>query len=616
MANSEERLFGEFQSVTTEQWEAAIAVDLKGADYNKKLVWRTAEGFTVRPYYRTEDLAGLQFMGNTAGRFPFVRGNGKGNSWRVHQHISANDPVEANLAAKKAVEDGAESLGFGWNPETELSVSEIALLLKDIDPTKTELQFCSSGQKWIIEPVMNWAAAFEKESVRILFNFDPLYSLSMFGQFGCTSPDGKECFEFLAATIARYKEFKHVRFIGVNGAVFGDCGSTIVEELAFSLAVGHEYLVRLTEAGLSATAAAKALYFRLSISSNYFMEIAKLRAGRLLWANIVKAYDPDCNCAEKMLVCAQTSAWNQTICDPYVNMLRATTEAMSAVLGGVHSLEVTPFDTPYEMPDDFAQRIARNVQLLLKNESHFDVVTDPAGGSYYIENLTDSLSKEAWKLFKEVEDAGGYTAALRGGMITSRVEASAAARDNEVAKRRITLLGTNQYPDFRETAIKEAAPLFDCPCAEGLHHLKLRRGAEGFERLRRRVYAAKVRPTAFMLTCGNLAMARARAQFSCNFFASAGIKVQDNTYFHTTEEGIDAALASGAQIVVVCSSDDDYPTVAPEIFKAIGSKAIVVVAGAPASADELKAAGISHFISVRDNVLETLTAYVNELGIE
>ena len=298
--------------------------------------------------------------------------------------------------------------------------------------------------------------------------------------------------------------------------------------------------------GFTSEEAAKKIRFSQAITSNYFMEIAKLRAGRMLWANIVKAYNPAKNCPCKMFTHAVTSTWNQTAYDPYVNMLRGTTEAMSASIAGVHSLEVTPFNKAYEDPNEFSMRIARNVELLLKHESHFDQVVDPAGGSYYIENLT-------------------------------------------------------------EAAVTR-------PVSEG-NTLAPYRGSMAFEAMRLHVDRSGKAPKAFMLTCGSLAMARARAQFSCNFFACAGIKVIDNTFFKSIEEGVKAALESKAEIVVVCASDDDYAEAAPKVKELLGDKAILVVAGAPACMPELEAQGIKNFINVKSNVLETLKFYLKEMGI-
>jgi len=616
MANTKsEKLFTEFPPVPTEKWEEVITADLKGADYERKLVWKTGEGFNVRPYYRAENLEGIKFLGSQAGEFPYVRGTHAHNRWRVHQTVSVVCPKEANAEALKILNAGVDSLGF-CIASADFSAADLDMLLKDICIPAVEITFCGEKMANVAELVLAKVEkeGIAKEDVRIAFCIDPLVKgLSSKGDF--CSPNGEKCIARIVELIHKTKEYKHVRIVTVAGQTFGNSGSTIVEELAFTLSAGHDYLVRLTDAGLDVDAAARKLRFSFSVSSNYFMEIAKFRAARMLWANIVKGYGPAKNCACKMHIHAETSRWNQTVYDPYVNMLRGTTEAMSATIAGVHSLEVTPFDTSFENPTEFSKRIARNVELLLKNESHFDQVVDPAGGSYYVENLTQSIAAEAWKLFLEIEEKGGYTEAYKAGLIVERIKASAAAKDKNIATRRQTLLGANQYPNFTEVAGKEiTAESVTRKQAEG-NVLVPYRGAMAFEEMRLQVDRSGKEPKAFMLTCGNLGMARARSQFSCNFFACAGIKVIDNTYFKSIEEGAKAALESKAQIVVVCASDDDYAEAAPKVKELLGGKAILVVAGAPACAPELEAQGITNFINVKSNVLETLKFYLKEMGI-
>lgn len=616
MANTKsEKLFTEFPPVPTEKWEEVITADLKGADYERKLVWKTGEGFNVRPYYRAENLEGIKFLGSQAGEFPYVRGTHAHNRWRVHQTVSVVCPKEANAEALKILNAGVDSLGF-CIASADFSAADLDTLLKDICIEAVEITFCGEKTAHVAELVLAKVEkeGIAKEDVRIAFCIDPLVKgLSSKGDF--CSPNGEKCIARIVELIHKTKEYKHVRIVTVAGQTFGNSGSTIVEELAFTLSAGHDYLVRLTDAGLDVDQAARKLRFSFSVSSNYFMEIAKFRAARMLWANIVKGYGPAKNCACKMQIHAETSRWNQTVYDPYVNMLRGTTEAMSATIAGVHSLEVTPFDTSFENPTEFSKRIARNVELLLKNESHFDQVVDPAGGSYYVENLTQSIAAEAWKLFLEIEQKGGYTEAYKAGLIVERIKASAAAKDKNIATRRQTLLGANQYPNFTEVAGKEiTAESVTRKQAEG-NVLVPYRGAMAFEEMRLQVDRSGKEPKAFMLTCGNLGMARARSQFSCNFFACAGIKVIDNTYFKSIEEGAKAALESKAQIVVVCASDDDYAEAAPKVKELLGGKAILVVAGAPACAPELEAQGITNFINVKSNVLETLKFYLKEMGI-
>lgn len=616
------QLMAEFPPVTTEKWKAVITADLKGADYEKKLVWKTLEGFSVEPFYREEDLANLQHLGSKAGEFPYVNGVNECNSWLVRQTIKVECPKEANKAAMEILCKGVDSFGFVINSK-EFTAEDLEALLKGVEIKAIELAFSGCGVLNVAQLFIDKVTKenYEVEDVRATFAIDPLKRAASKGGF-CKKG---ECFDKLAQIVKAIGKYKRIRMISVGGVLFNSCGANAVQELAFSLAQGHEYIVKLMEKGLTIDQVAPSIKFNMAISSSYFMEIAKFRAGRLLWANVVKPYNPTRGCSSKMRVHAVTSDWNMTVYDPCVNMLRGTTEAMSAALAGVDSIEVLPFNHAFEAPNALTSRVARNAQLILKEESHFDQVADPAAGSYYIETLTAKIAEAAWALFKQVEEKGGYAEALKAGFIQETINATSATRDKNIATRRDTILGTNQYPNFNEVA--EAAVSFDavsrckegscsCGCTETeFAPLKPYRGSMAFEQLRLTTDRSGKAPKAFMLTCGGLTFARARAQFACNFFACAGIRVQDNTYFNSVEEGVKAALEAKAQIVVICSSDDDYATLAVEANKLIDGKAILVVAGAPACKAELEAAGIKHFISVKDNVLETLKSYQAELGI-
>ena len=391
----------------------------------------------------------------------------------------------------------------------------------------------------------------------------------------------------------------------------------------------------MIEAGVPAAVAAKKIKFNFGISSNYFMEIAKFRAARMLWANIVSSYKPECTrdcenkaadgecrCAAKMKIHAETSTFNLTVYDAHVNLLRTQTEAMSAALAGVDSMTVAPFDKTYTTPDEFSERMARNQQLLLKEESHFDKVVDPAAGSYFIENLTVSIADQAWKLFLKIEEEGGFYKAVKEGRVQEDINASNKARHEAVSKRREILLGTNQYPNFNELAGDKRPVSATCccggndTCEKDVPTLNFDRAASQFEALRLQTETSGKRPKAFMLTIGNLAMRQARAQFSCNFLACAGYEVIDNLGFETVEAGVEAAMAAKADIVVICSSDDEYAEYAVPAFKAVNGRAIFIVAGAPACTDDLKAEGIEYFINVRSNVLDTLKEFNAKLGIK
>jgi methylmalonyl-CoA mutase len=432
--------------------------------------------------------------------------------------------------------------------------------------------------------------------------------------------DASSLLETAPKLIEVLKDYPQFRCIAVSTDALNNAGAYIVQELGYALAWGNEYLQQLTDAGVDVDLAAKNIKFDMGVSENYFMEIAKFRAARLLWAQIVKQYAPKCDCACKMIINATTSTYNQTLFDSYVNLLRSQTEAMSAALGSVHSMVVTPFDAPYEASTDFSERIARNQQLIIKEESHFDRIVDPGAGSYYIEHLTDALAQEAWKIFLKVEEEGGFLAAVKAGTIQDDINATNVKRHGDAAKRKEFLLGTNQFPNFTEKSEgKKAVNVCCCgknheDCERPFKAIESTRLAADFEDLRIHTEETKV-PTAFMLTIGNLAMRQARAQFSCNFLACAGYKVIDNLGFKTVEEGVDAALEAKADIVVICSSDDEYAEYAIPAFKYLNGRAMFVVAGAPACMEDLKAAGIENYIHVKCNVLETLKEYNQKLGI-
>lgn len=633
MANSKEKLFSDFTAPTTQEWLDKIQVDLKGADFEKRLVWKTNEGFKVKPFYRKEDLEGLKTTDALPGVFPYLRGTKKDdNTWYVRQNIQVTDASEANSKALDILNRGIDSVCFGIAGK-DISESFIETLLKDICAECVELNFCTCP-KHVVELANILVDYFQKKGYDLTkivgsINYDPI---------GKMMSKGKDMSDF--ATTAKnlteaLSDLPKFRCMNVNALLLNNAGSYISQELGYALAWGNEYLGKLVESGVPAEQAAKKIKFNFGISSNYFMEIAKFRAARMLWADIVKQYEPTCNhdcknqgengfcnCSCKMQIHAETSTFNMTMFDSYVNLLRSQTETMSAALAGVHSITVTPFDKAYETPTDFAERIARNQQLLLKEECHFNKVVDPAGGSYYIENLSISIAKQAWDIFLKVEDEGGFLEAVKAGKVQAAINESGKARHIAVSKRRETLLGTNQFPNFNEKSDgKKPVEAKSCcsgkdSCEKPIATLNVERAASEFEALRLQTENSEKQPIAFMLTIGNLAMRQARAQFSCNFLACAGYKVIDNLGFNSVKEGIDAAMEAKADIVVLCSSDDEYAEYAIPAFTELNGRAMFVVAGAPACMPDLQKAGIENFIHVRVNVLDTLREYNAKLGIK
>lgn len=613
MAEKKEKLFDMFSPVSTEEWKAKITADLKGADFDRKLVWRTNEGFNVQPFYRREDLAGLPALDTMPGEFPYLRGTRDNNDWLIRQAVTGETPEEINRHALHVLGLGVESLGIRLG--RGMQAADLAVILKGVDLAKVEVNIdCCPGRAVEVaaELVKLIEAAGAAETFRGSVGFNPFKRLLRHGlEFPKdAAAEGKALFETV-------KGVKGLRCFAVDSYMFNNAGAYITQELGYALAWGVEWMDMMTEAGLTPAEVACRIKFNMGISSNYFMELAKFRAGRMLWAEIVKAYEPECDCACKMHVHAVTSEFNQTLYDSHVNLLRSMTETMSAALAGVDSLETLPFDRCYKCPDEFSERIARNQQILLREESHLDKVVDPAGGSYYIENLTASIAAQAWKVFNEVEEAGGFAAMVRRGEIQGKVNESGVKRHLDVARRKESLLGTNQFPNFNEMALDKLGEGRCCKCgcaadeaADGaVEMLNFDRAASQFEQLRLDTERSGKRPKVFMLTIGNLAMRLARAQFSANFFGCAGYEIIDNIGFESVKAGVDAAMEKGADIVVLCSSDDEYAQYAPEAYKELNGRALFVVAGAPACMDELKAQGIEDFIHVRVNVLDTLIGF-------
>ena len=603
MVEKREKLFDMFSPVSPEEWRAKAEVDLKGADFEKKMVWRTDEGFNVQPLYRGVDIKDFKTIDSLPGEYPYVRGTRTNNDWQARQEIDAADVKEANAKALDVLNKGITSLGFKLHDDFNLDV-----LLDGIYTDIAQVNFAVCPNK-VVEFAKVLVAYLEKKGTA-----DKFVGSIDFNPYKATFKKGKK-FEGIAEVAAELLKVvapvKGLRVLSVNSEMLSNAGAYIYQELGYALSWGNEWMAQLTDAGFSADEVASRIKFNMGISTIYFMELAKFRAARMLWAQIVKQYNPQCDCVCKMVVHATTSRYSQTMFDSYVNMLRSQTQAMSAALASVDEITVTPFDAPYKKSDEFSERIARNQQLLLKEESHLDKVVDPAGGSYYIEELTMSLAQVAWKLFLETEDKGGFKAAVESYDVTNAVNASANARFDKVAKRREQLLGTNQFPNFTEVSDGKKALTCCCACAcemeESAPVLNSKRLASQFEDLRQATENAAHTPVVFMLTIGNLAMRLARAQFSDNFFGCAGYKLIDNNGFNTVEEGVEAAVAANADVVVLCSSDAEYPELIPGAIKALNGRAEFVLAGP--ETDEFKALGVTNFINVRTNVLSTLKAF-------
>jgi methylmalonyl-CoA mutase len=613
----QKKLFRDFPPATTQEWKDKITKDLKGAEYEKKLFWKTEEGFSVPPFYREEDVANLPNKNSRPGDFPFVRGNNpKGNKWLVNQIISVDDIPEANAKALDIRMKGVDSISFVFEEGQQPSEAETENLLMNIRADLMELNFKSDSPEKMVQHIDRLVKKYNRNLDKVHGSVfcDPLSFYSINGHF----KNSKETdFSQLEKSLKAAEHLPNFHTLTVDGSIFHNAGSGIVSEMAFALSMAVDYLNYLREQRFDIDYIAQHIRFNFSVGSQYFMEIAKFRALRYLWAKIVNAYGINNADSAKMYIHGSSSRWNKTIYDPYVNMLRTTTETMSAGIAGIDSMTVLPFDAVYENTSDFSERVARNQQLILQEESYFDKVADPAAGSYYIENLTEKLISEAWKLFLEVDDRGGYLKSFEEGFIVQKVKEEAQQKDMAIATRKKSVLGTNQYPNTNEKAEKLFPPSYIGETEKNL--LKPYRAAEAFEQLRfktEKFSRQNKRPAVWMFTFGNLAMQKARSQFAANFFGCAGFQIVNNPGFTSIAKGIAAAKKESPEIVVVCSSDKEYVDNALEIFHALKNDTIVVLAGYPNDLIEhMKSEGLENFIHIKTNVLEELNRYQQLLNI-
>jgi methylmalonyl-CoA mutase len=579
-----ERLLEEFPPVSTAEWEAAIARDLKGADYQKKLIWRTDEGIAVKPYYRAEDLLGLVGIDVRPGEFPYRRGAQAEAGWKIREEIELVSAEEANRKACAAVRSGAEEIAF-----SRLKVhdgAELEVALANLDGIGVHFEIDNRG---LIEALLERFSRRESVSkVAVSTGCNPLENADFTVQVIARAPHGVAPFT-------------------IDGVQFEENGANAVEEMGLALAAGADVLAEVNARGVSVDRVAACLGFRFAIGANFFFQIAKLRAFRLLWARVVESFGGTHEAARTHIT-MRTSRWNKTIYDPHVNILRATTEAVSAVIGGADSIVVAAFDECYKAPDEASRRLARNTQLLLRHEAMLGRVADPGAGAHYIEVLTDALAGEAWRLLQEIEAGGGFSKLRAEGWVADKLAQSLASREKAVATRKRVFTGTSLYANPAEHALER----IDFERMNAGH-----RGACMYEQLRlrteRHTMAGGPVPQVLLAEIGDAKMRGARSSFAANFFACAGFRATVQRFKDSKE-----IAATNADLIVLCSSDTEYEGIASELMsklKVLGFETPVIVAGNPESTEALKKLGVADFINLRSNPIEVLTKWQERLGV-
>ncbi|MEX0770849.1 MAG: methylmalonyl-CoA mutase family protein [Balneolaceae bacterium] len=661
-------LFDEFPRISREEWENRIEQDLKleDEDYKAHLKWESPEGFEVLPFYMREDLepGEVSHLRAAPGTYPFTRGAKRTGNWLIAERVDANDPAKARQTMRRLLERDVDLIQFKLQatPDEGMlggdltglniqSPDEFEKFIEGLNLKNTGFIVDSGMTSPAVFTLMNSVGQIPADR-QTFFTFDP---------FTFTARSGRKPLpENELRSLIRQFGSQPVRSLSADGLFYHRCGASLVQELGISLAIGSEYFAVALAEEENPETVCQAFWMRLSAGSLYFPEIAKFRAARMLWSKVTEAYGLGAESAKALHIHVETSPWNQTVYEPYSNMLRATTETMSAALGGADSILTLPFNAANQSSDPFSSRIARNIHHILKNESFLHKVADPSAGSWYVEQLTDQIAEKAWSFFQMIEKQGGVMKALEAGTLQSAVQESRNRKIRDLAHRNIISLGTNHYPDPEESpgplfqekpthtlrktesdpdidsvnlihslhqAFQAGALLGDVirlcltPQKQILRPISAGRLTLPFEQLRKATddYHQKhgKKPTVLLLPVGNKKVRNARAQFSRNVFGCAGYKIYENTGYDTLQQGLDDTRFLQADIVVLCSSDEVYPELAEpfcEAYKNTGT--LRILAGKPNDNKKYyRKSGIKYFIHSNTNILEFLSRIHQELGI-
>ena len=693
----------EFTPPTDEEWKAACEALLKGAPFEKKMFTKTYEGITFDPMYTRKHTEDILPKGVMPGMGDYLRGVDAagyiGKPWGIAQACDETLPAENNELLRHEHDKGAtiyhivldtasrtgvdarQAEAVGDTGTSVTTVEDMHVLLTGLDLAKFPL-YVYAGANAV--PLLALVAAARRASgedmaeVHGIVGADPIGALAADGKL----PASLDAHYDSLAAAARWATVNapHLRTVFVRSDVYSNGGANDVQEVASVLATATAYLRALCERGLTIDEAASQIALAFSMGADFFLQIAKLRAVRPLWAQIVGAFGGSAE-AQKMRIHARPALFFKTIYDPYVNMLRNTTEIFSGVVGGIDSFESAPFDEPIRKGDEFSRRIARNVQIMLQEEFGLLQPIDPAGGSWAVETLTRQMKEKIWAEFQRIEKEGGIIAALRAGSLQESVAAVLAARFKNADLRRDRIVGNNMYPNMTETLLETRAEdtaalkaqrtadidayLSDIDVkhlgealaslrqahsvdnaveaalagatiaelmtavtegngAETVTAIAPHRWSERFEALRQRTEEYKAEKNdnvkIFLANMGPIPQHKARADFTTGFLQVGAFEVLGNDGFKTVEEAADAARASGADAVVICSTDATYPEIVPALAPKLHEvlpKARVFLAGAAPKdlLETYKEAGIDEYISVRANCYEILESLQKQKGM-
>lgn len=597
----EENLFSAFEPLSRQKWINTATADLKGADFEKKLVWKTDEQIAVQPFYTEEDLQDIRLVHRKDTK----------PGWINYVAVDVKDISVANQFMLRMKDFGVTGFLLQINDHSAIPFNN---LLKGIDPEKIEISFkLREPSPLLLQSYFDYLLA-EGKSLSAIQGFVQADLLEEWSVKG-TEPDFKQWAAQLKVTAAapNFKGFM------LSSHAFVNAGSSMVQELAFLLNKLTDSIELLQKEGIPKETFIAQLALHTAIGSNYFFEIAKLRALRKVLSEVLSCYDMP---ALHVPILSSNAGWSKSLYDPTVNMLRNTTEAMSAILGGCDAILINPHDSTYNTPDEFTHRIAANISNLLKEESYFDKVPDPAAGSYYVESITAQLATNVLELFKQTEAAGGYLQSFKNGLIQQQITTLKVKKEAAIASRKKVYVGTNKYVNPSEKIISNPQNE-PTDSQNGFPLLHAQRATRQFEQLREQTQQQLLQsgktPKVYLACFGHPAMRTARAAFAAEFFGTAAFQISEPFVFDNVQAAAEAGAKSDADIVVICSSDADYETGAvqfAETFKATGTNKQLILAGYPtAIIKELELAGVDNFIHQKTNVVDFITAFQQQIFV-
>ena len=672
----------EFTPPTDEEWKEACEALLKGAPFEKVMFTKTYEGITFDPMYTKKHTEAILPKSVMPGMGDYLRGVDPagyiGKPWGIAQACDETLPAENNEllrhendkgstiyhivldSATRAGVDARQAPHVGDIGTSVTTVDDMHTLLEGLDLGKFPLYIYAGANAL---PILSLVAAARRaagedmSNVRGIIGADPIGALAADGKLD--APIAAYYDSLAAAARWASTNAPHLRTIFVRSDVYSNGGASDVQEVASVLSTAAAYLRALCERGLTIDEAASQIAFGFSMGANFFLQIAKLRAVRPIWAQIVKAFGGNAE-SQKMRIHARPALFFKTVYDPYVNMLRNTTEIFSGVVGGIDSFESAPFDEPIRKGDEFSRRIARNIQIMLQEEFGMLQPIDPAGGSWAVETLTRQMKEKIWAEFQSIEKSGGILEALRSGSVQEGIAKILADRFKNADLRKDRIVGNNMYPNMTETLLdridvkhcKNSLEAFRADhsvvngieaafagatiaelmaavtegkgAGETVAAIAPHRWSERFEALRKRTEDYKAAKNdnvkIFLANMGPIPQHKARADFTTGFLQVGAFEVLGNDGFKTVEEAADAARASGADAVVICSTDATYPEIvpalAPKLHEVLPNARVFLAGAAPKDLLETyNNAGIDEYISVRANCYEVLERLQKKKGM-